>query len=195
MKVAALIDQLRVASRQALEEQHAPDGVCYRFDKAASGSRVEKTKQRHIVTLKLEQFEAIEVVRTIGEKETTRLDSPLGDLVPKGNTYGYDLIAHVGCETFLRGRKLEEVARDLPRTIPFSSLFDLQHKFLFYFGHVHRQAAPQMADYFRQRGGSTWLMDATIEPDTPMFFAVYDAESRCNVGSTPARLRRLLHRG
>ena len=69
----------------------------------------------------------------------TRLDSPLCDLVPKGSTYGYDLIAHVGCETFLRGRKLEEVARDLPRTIPFSTLFDLQHKFLFYFGHVHRQ--------------------------------------------------------
>ncbi len=178
MKVAALIQQLRVASQQALEKEHVPDGVCHRFDKAESGTRVEKTKQRHVVTLNLEQFQAVEVVRTTGEKETSRIDSPLCDLVPKGNTYGYDLIAHVGCETFLRGRKLEEVARDLPRTIPFSSLFDLQHKFLFYFGHVHRQAAPEMTDYFRQRGGSTWLMDGTIEPDTPMFFGVHDAESR-----------------
>jgi len=178
LKIATLIQQLRVASQQALEKEHVPDGVRHRFDKAQSESRVEKTKQRHVVTLKLEQFQAIEVVRTTGEKETGRVDSPLCDLVPKGNTYGYDLIAHVGCETFLRGRKLKEVARDLPRTIPFSSLFDLQHKFLFYVGHVHRRAAPEMADYFRQRGGSTWLMDGTIEPDTPMFFGVYDAESR-----------------
>jgi len=178
LKTAALVQQLRVAYQQTLEKEHVPDGVCHRFDEAPCGSLVEKTKRRHVVTLKLEQFQAIEVVRTTGQKKPARVDSPLCDLVPKGNTYGYDLIAYVGCETFLRGRKLEDVARDLPRSIPLSSLFDLQHKFLFYFGHVHRQAAPEIADYFRQRGGSTWLMDGTIEPDTPMFFGVSDAESR-----------------
>ena len=27
----------------------------------------------------------------------------------------------------------------------------------------------------KKRGGSTWLIDATIEPDTPMYFGVYDS--------------------
>jgi hypothetical protein len=32
-----------------------------------------------------------------------------------------------------------------------------------------------LRDHFQQRGGSTWLIDATIEPDTPMYFGVYDS--------------------
>jgi hypothetical protein len=103
------------------------------------------------------------------------VDSPLPRLVPKGGAYGYDLIAYVGCETFLRGRKLESVAREFPQ-IPFSSLYDVQHKFLFYFGHLHRQSAPVLAARFQRRGGGTWLIDATLEPDTPMHFGVYEAQ-------------------
>ena len=169
--------QLRAAYQRALQKEHVPDGLCHRFDEAQPGTVVTKTKRRRVVTLKLEQFDAIEVLRTTGGEPPSRIDSPLGKLVPKGNTYGYDVIAHIGCETFLRGRTLEEVARDLPRPIPLSSLFDLQQKFLFYLGHVHRAATTEMADYFRQRGGSTWLIDATVEPDTPMFFGVSDADS------------------
>jgi hypothetical protein len=118
----------------------------------------------------LDRFEAIEVHRT----ETTAAP-PLARLVPKGHSYGYDLIAHVGCETFLRGRNLQSVAGEFPQ-IPFSSLYDVQHKFLFYLGHLHRQSAPLLADRFQRRGGGTWLIDATIEPETPMYFGIYEAE-------------------
>jgi hypothetical protein len=126
------------------------------------------------VTLALDRFEAVEVYRSeacVGSP----CSSPLARLVPKGGAYGYDLIAYVGCETFLRGRKLESVACELP-PIPFSSLYDMQHKFLFYFGHLHRQSAPVLAERFQRRGGGTWLIDATIEPDTPMYFGVYEAQ-------------------
>jgi len=122
------------------------------------------------VTLALDRFEAVEVHRT-----EAAVDSPLPRLVPKGGAYGYDLIAYVGCETFLRGRKLQSVAREFPQ-IPFSSLYDVQHKFLFYFGHLHRQSAPVLAARFQRRGGGTWLIDATIEPDTPMYFGIYEAQ-------------------
>ena len=173
-----MLHQLRSAYQRQLERSRVPDGVSHRFDDGTAGSLVEKTKQREVITLELERFQAVEVVRTVCHEKPQRLDSPLRNLVPKGGTYGYDLIAHVGCETFLRGRKLEDVWKELPRQIPFSSLFDLQHKFLFYFGHMHRQAAPRLANHFRQQGGSTWLIDGTIEPGTPMFFGVYDAQSR-----------------
>ncbi len=84
-------------------------------------------------------------------------------------------MAHVGCETFLQGRQLQSLAHEFPR-IPFSSLYDAQHKFLFYFGHFHRQSAPVLTDWFRQHGGSTWLIDATLEAGTPMYFGVYEAQ-------------------
>jgi hypothetical protein len=139
-----------------------------------TGGHVQKTTRRQIVTLALNRFEAVEVHRTDAEAALPS-SAPLAHLVPKGGGYGYDLIAHVGCEAFLRGRKLESIAREFPQ-IPFSSLYDMQHKFLFYFGHLHRQLAPVFAERSRQRGGGTWLIDATIEPGTPMYFGIYEAQ-------------------
>lgn len=168
-----MLNRLRTGSQQQLQQAACiPDGVTHRFDSVDADSAVQKTTQRQVVTLEF-AFQAIEVTRKTPAGGP--LSSPLDKLVPKGGTYGYDVIAHVGCETFLRGRKLEDVARELPRKIPFSSLYDLQHKFLYYFGHLHRQSAGQLRTYFQQRGGSSWLIDGTIEPDTPMYFGVYDS--------------------
>jgi hypothetical protein len=33
-----------------------------------------------------------------------------------------------------------------------------------------------LAERFGQCGGGTWLIDATIEPDTPMYFGIYEAQ-------------------
>jgi hypothetical protein len=169
--------RLRAAQQQEFEATAVPDGITHRFDDGPSAGNVRKTKHRRVVTLEMSQFEAVQVVRTNAPADVDG-GSSLTKLVPKGATYGYDLIAQVGWETFFRGRTLEEVARDLPQRIPFSSLYDLQRKFLFYFGHLHRLATPQLNDYFQQRGGTTWLIDATIEPGTPMFLGVYDADSQ-----------------
>jgi len=136
---------------------------------------VQKTTHRQVVTRVFDRFQAVEVyrIRTTGPSA----GSALAAVVPKGGTYGYDLIAHVGVETFLRGRPLHRVAQEFPH-IPFSSLYDVQLKFLFYFGYLHRQSAPQLAEWLRRRGGSTWLIDATLEPDTPLYFGIYEAEDQ-----------------
>ncbi len=139
---------------------------------------VQKTTSRQVVTRELNCFSAVEVVRKTSDHQLRH--SPLLDrLVPKGGKYGYDLIAHVGVQTFLEGRTLGDIAADLrPQRIPFSSLHDLGMKFLYYFGHLHQQyAAPQLRDWFQQRAWSTWLIDATVEPGTPAYFGVLDAES------------------
>ena len=176
------MQELRAATQRELQTAPTCGGLCHRFDQASHETRVQKTTRRQVVTLELAQFEAVEVVRT-EPHGAGRLRSPLADLVPKGGTYGYDVMTHVGCETFLRGRPLQAVAQDLPQPIPFSSLYDLQQKFLFYLGHLHREATPRLAAYLQQRGGSTWLIDGTIEGDTPMYFGVHDAQDNFLLGT------------
>jgi hypothetical protein len=166
--------QLHEAFQREIQALRLPDGVVHRFSVVAPDGHVQKTTRRQVVTLELGRFEALEVHATQATTSSPR-SSPLARFVSNGETYGHDLIAHVGRETFLGGRKLQSVAREFPQ-IPLSSLYDLQHKFLFYLGHLHRQSAPRLADRFQRRGGGTWLIDATIEPDTPMYFGIYDAE-------------------
>jgi hypothetical protein len=98
-------------------------------------------------------------------------------IAPQGGRYAYDLIAHVGVESLLHGRKLEDLAEDLVALgIPFSSLYDLRQKFMFYLGHLHRQSAPRIRDYLQQRGAVTWLIDGTQELGSPVFFGVKEAQ-------------------
>jgi hypothetical protein len=162
-----------------------PDGLCHRFDQPAEeGMRVQKTICRQVVTLKLFAFQAVNVIRTASDHQV-RPSPRLAALVPKGGKYGYDLIAQVGIQTFLEGRELRTVAAELrPLGIPFSSLHDMTLKFLYYFGLLHRQyAAPLLRDWFQQRGGMTWLMDATIEPGTPAFFGLLEPENGLCLGA------------
>lgn len=130
LKAAALLQALRAATQRELQTASAGDGLCHRFDQATDGTQVQKTTRRQVVTLELARFEAVEVLRRTPH-EARRLCSPLADLIPKGGTYGYDVMTHVACETLLRGRPLQAVAQELPQPIPFSSLYDLQQKFLF----------------------------------------------------------------
>lgn len=171
----ALLNRLRTNYQRELQTARVPDGLAHHFDAAVVDSVIEKTTRREVITLDMASFEAVEVVRVTPAGE--RPSSPLHDVVPKGGTYGYDIIAYVGCQTFLRGRKLEDLACELPGNIPYSSLYDMQQKFLFYFGQLHRQSAPLLRTHFEQRGSGsgTWLIDGTTEPETAMFFGIYEA--------------------
>ncbi len=174
-----LFHQWRDYWQAAFGTLHVPSGICHRFDQPADEqTQVQKTTCRQVVTRELNAFAAVEVVRTTGDCQL-RHSPLLAGLVPKGGKYGYDLIAHVGVQTFLEGRCLQDIAARLrPLCIPFSSLHDLAMKFLYYFGHLHRQSAtPLLREWFEQRGRSTWLMDATVEPGTPLYFGLLDAES------------------
>jgi hypothetical protein len=162
-----------------------PERASYRFDRNPAGSEtperplfVLKTSHREIVSLRFARFESQEVVRQdrAPEGPVTRHSPELAAVVPRGARYAYDLMAYVGVESLLRGRPLQELAQDLAALqIPFSSLYDLQRKFMFYFGQLHRQAARRIRDYLRQRGGVTWQIDGTQELGSPVFFGVKEA--------------------
>jgi len=93
------------------------------------------------------------------------------------------VVAHVGLESLLRGRRLKDIQHDLaskssPVHIPTSTLYDQQQKFLFYLGHLHQQAAPRLRELLQgQPGGSTWLLDGTLETDSPVFLGIRDSAS------------------
>jgi hypothetical protein len=152
--------------------------------------RVQKTTHRTVVTLKYGRLTAREVVRrTSGPngQMSSRQSSELARLVAPGCRYGYDLIAYVGCESFLNGRRLNEIQRDLEQRspslqLPLSSLDELRRRFLFNVGEVHRQAAPRLRDALTREGGLTWLIDGTLEPGTPLFFGVQEPRSAILLG-------------
>lgn len=153
-------------------------------DKAEPRGRVQKTICRTVVSLQHGAFQAHETVRCPSGEEppVLRHSAQLAELVPSGARYGFDLLAHVGVETFLHGHSLDELrealsARQPAIPIPPSSLWDQQQKFLFYLGCLHEQAAPLLRDYLAQQGPVSWLVDGTTEPDTPVFLGLQHAAS------------------
>jgi len=192
------IDQIKTSAA-------LPDGAEYLFDKldllegltgeARKGERTSpttvcKTRRRNVVTLQYGRFSAREVVRqkTTESGETQPIPScDLARLVAPGCRYGYDLVAHVGLESFLFGRRLQEIQHNLQANgpsihIPTSSLDELRRRFLFYLGQVHRHTAPVLRESLSQADGRTWLIDGTLEPGTPVFFGVQDAASAILLG-------------
>ena len=150
---------------------------------------VQKTIRRTVTCLQYSTFQAKEVIRKRIEKESTTVQHScdLQAMVPKGNRYAYDLIAFVGRRSFLDGRKLTAINEELSEhksssNIPFSSLYDCQRKFLFYPGELHKHAAPQLKEYFRERGAGPWVIDGTLEPGCPVFFGIKEAKEGIFLG-------------
>ena len=180
-----------------------PDGLCLDFDAAgeypaaSSASeeavpvgQVQKIVRRTVVSLQHGRFRVRETVRqqTQSGHPVIQRSALLAQTVAPGGRYAFDLISHVGVESFLRGRSLQDIRQELIDRQPsldlsISSLWDQQQKFLFYLGHLHQKATPLLRQYLAERGQVTWLMDGTTEPGTPLFFGVEEASSRIMLSS------------
>ena len=143
---------------------------------------VQKTACRTVVSLEHGRFRACETVRQAAGDGCPMpgRSAQLAEIVPSGARYGFDLIAHVGVETYLHGRSLQDLREELAHRrpaidIPLSSLWDQQQKFLFYLGCLHQQAAPALREYLAQHGPVTWLLDGTTEPETAVFLGIEEA--------------------
>ena len=177
LTIAKLVARLGQEQQTRLQDLHPPDGLSHRFEpEGPKDAQVVKTTHRQVTTMELSTFAAVEVIHRDGQSRQPSRPSQLQGLVPKGGRYGYDLIARVGWDTFVKGRTLEDVQQDLHRLdIPFSSLYDLQLKFLFYLGHFHCSRAARLREYLQELKSPGWLIDSTTEADAPAFFGVQDA--------------------
>jgi hypothetical protein len=189
-----LVNELQESVRMQLKSVcQLPCQAEYRFESPLefNGQKlfVHKNAKRTVVSLNFSKFQAREVIRERKEdgKRVTFHSPRLEAVVPSGARYAYDLIAFVGIKSYQENRKLKSIQEEISNryglaSIPFSSLYDLQRKFLFYLGEVHRQAAPRLKDYLQQRGHNTWLIDGTIEPGTAVFFGVKEAYDEVFLG-------------
>jgi hypothetical protein len=155
----------------------------------ATAAQVQKTSRRTVVSLGQGRFQAREIVRqqTGHGRSMIWRSAQLATLVPSGASYAFDLIAHVGVESYLRGRALQDIGRELAGrrpaiNMPLTSLWDQQQKFLFYLGQLHQQAAPRIRQYLAEHGPVTLLLDGTVEPNTPVFLGIEDARSGMLLG-------------
>jgi hypothetical protein len=149
-----------------------------------------KTTQRNVISLNFSTFQAKEIIREKRSegKNSIYRSGELATIVPSGARYAYDFIAFVGTQSYLKGRKLKEIEKELVSRhvgarIPMSSLYDAQRKFLFYFGALHYHAAPSIKEYLQDRGHNTWLIDGTLEAGTPVFFGIKEANDGIFLGS------------
>jgi len=147
--------------------------------------QVQKTARRTVVSLEQGRFRARETVlatTTADGQSVAQRSSQLAQTVPAGSKYGFDLIAYAGMETYLHGGGLQDVQQALAERrpaveVPLSSLWDQQRKFLFLLGRMHRRAAPRIREYLAGQPPVTWLLDGTLEPETPVFLGIEDAAS------------------
>jgi len=173
------------ASGQLQQAAALPPNVRLDFDPAAeeplSATEVVKTARRTVIGL-AGRLEAREIVRRQRDNGGLHRSTQLAGLVPRGANYTFDVIAHVGLESWLRGHRLADIQQDLADRrpaiwIPISTLYDQQQKFLFYLGHLHQQATPRLREYLHTQGGVTWLLDGTLESGSPVFLGIRDSES------------------
>jgi hypothetical protein len=202
LSLSALLQAVREqAAEQFQQAACLPAGVCFHFDplqEAAAGVQVpaaplggvQKTKRRTVMSLRHGRFDACETVRygTGQAGPPTGRSALLAAVVPPGARHAFDLIAHVGVQTYLHGRRLEDLRAELAGRQPaldmsLSTLWDQQHRFLFYLGALHRQAAPRLREYLTQRGPVTWLLDGTLEPGTAVFLGIEDAATEMLLGN------------
>lgn len=185
----------RTAVEHICQAAALPDGLRMNFDPAREGlvsaldcevpvpaSPVQKVARRTVVSLQHGRFQACETIRqhTHNTDPVVERSALLPNIVARGGRYAFDLISHVGVESYLHGRSLQDIRQELiDRTptldIPISSLWDQQQKFLFYLGHLHGQATPLLRQYLAEHGPVTWLLDGTMEPATPVFLGIKKA--------------------
>ena len=176
-----LLQEVGQQAREALHQAASlPREVCLDWDADPEAARasggVQKTVRRTVVSLRYGRLQICETVRRPARGRSARL----AEVVPPGARYAFDLIAHVGVETYLRCRRLQDLQEELAHRqpaldLPLSTLWDQQQKFLFYLGGLHRQASPGLREYLSQHGPVTWLLDGTTEPETAVFLGVQEA--------------------
>ena len=104
----------------------------------------------------------------------------LQNLVPKGGTFGFDVIVEVGMSLFVHCRSNQEIMAELAAQNVFMSEREVSYlgrKFIIYLALCHRQSLPVLKEYLSDRGGYILHLDGTCEGDSPNLFCGLDGLS------------------
>lgn len=104
----------------------------------------------------------------------------LENLVPKGGTFGFDIIIEVGYSLFVHCRSNQETMAALATRNIFISEREISYlgrKFIIYLALAHRQIRPILREFLMRRGGYILHVDGTCEGDSPNLFCGLDGLS------------------
>lgn len=104
----------------------------------------------------------------------------LHSLVPKGGTFGFDVIVEVGFLLFAQCRSNQDVMVELvAKNVRISEreISYLGRKFIIYLALAHRQIRPILREFLTSRGGYILHVDGTCEGDSPNLFCGLDGLS------------------
>ena len=147
---------------------------------------MKKTHTRTVSTLHVGRFQATEVVLTCRRCKQTYRSEELGQLVPPGANFGYDVMVYAGQALWLRSRNEVEVVAELAqRNVQISprEVSLLGMKFIVYLALAHQRRAPALHADLRTRGGYICHLDATCEGGAPFLMSSLDALSDIVLGN------------
>lgn len=129
--------------------------------------KVEKTRQRLVMSIELGTFHAKEVLMRCAQHSAhPRLGSrSLAQWVKPRRCYSYDLVVHVGLARYLRNQQREEIRAELAREygieISPASVSNLGDRFLCYIEALHVRSVPALR--LAMKEGYPLHLDATGE--------------------------------
>ncbi|MBF0235222.1 MAG: transposase, partial [Desulfamplus sp.] len=142
---------------------------------------VQKTTDlKTVTTMDIGAFLAKETVLYCPNGHGTFRSEQLRSLVPKGGTFGFDVIAKVGVALFVHSRSNLEVMAELAARNVFVSereISFLGRKFIIYLALAHRQSRLDLRELLTSRGGYILHVDGTCEGDSPNLFCGLDGLS------------------
>lgn len=147
---------------------------------------MKKTLVRTVSTLHVGRFLATEVVLNCPTCKRTYRSEELGQLVPPGANFGYDVMVYAGQAIWLRCRNEEEVVAELAQKNVQISLREvslLSMKFIVYLALAHQRRAPALHDDMQTRGGYICHLDATCEGGDPFLMSSIDSLSNIVLGN------------
>jgi len=148
--------------------------LCVNFVAAAEHCSVcggilhaQKSKRRFVTTLEIGTFQAREVrkVCSVDRLHPLMASERLACLVPRGQSYGYDLIVQVGLARYLRNRQREEIRAELLHengiVVSEGTISNLCDRFLKLLERLHHYRVPAL--HAAMGGGYPLHIDATSE--------------------------------
>ena len=141
------------------------------------GLTVLKSQKKHVVTLDIGPFDAVETILTDCSNGQVFKSEQLRSLSPYRCTYGYDVIVYVGYALFKRNCSESQIIKELAdRNILISQreIGFLGKKFVAYLAIAHRQNQQRLKENMGMRGGYILHLDGTCEGDSPHLFTGMD---------------------
>ena len=141
---------------------------------------VQKTWPKTLVTTNIGAFKAKETVLFCPQDQTIFNSEELRSLVPKGGTFGFDVIVDIGLALFVRCQNNQEVMMELAAKNIFVSDREISYlgrKFIIYLALAHRDSQQHLRNLMARSGGYILHLDGTCEGGSPNLFCGLDGIS------------------